>query len=147
MKRCICHFVKWQIHPFISKGGDKMPLILIKIVCESSSVKSNIYSSIWEMSIFHIKIYFCHLKLGIATAIPASNEKQIEINNSTAEGVEYPSAEFRNNIRIILKLYFTTATHNLLNMSIKFTVYIITLFGLRNHQIIVNNFKSVLLHT
>ena len=20
MKRCICHFVKWQIHPFISKG-------------------------------------------------------------------------------------------------------------------------------
>ena len=21
MKRCICHLVKWQIHPFISKGG------------------------------------------------------------------------------------------------------------------------------
>ena len=21
MKGCICHFVKWQIHPFISKGG------------------------------------------------------------------------------------------------------------------------------
>ena len=20
MKGCICHFVKWQIHPFISKG-------------------------------------------------------------------------------------------------------------------------------
>ena len=22
MKRCICHFVKWQIHPFLSNGGD-----------------------------------------------------------------------------------------------------------------------------
>ena len=21
MKGCICHFVKWQIHPFISKGS------------------------------------------------------------------------------------------------------------------------------
>ena len=22
MKRCICHFLKWQIHPFISKGAN-----------------------------------------------------------------------------------------------------------------------------
>ena len=21
MKRCICHFTKWQMHPFIPKGG------------------------------------------------------------------------------------------------------------------------------
>ena len=25
MKGCICHFVKWQIHPFISKGTRYMP--------------------------------------------------------------------------------------------------------------------------
>ena len=30
MKGCICHFVKWQIHPFISKGS----LVILDVVSD-----------------------------------------------------------------------------------------------------------------
>ena len=37
------------------------------------------------MAIFHIKIYFCHLKLEIALAIPASNDEKYNRNNWTIQ--------------------------------------------------------------
>ena len=54
MKECICHFVKWQIHPFISKDmnscsqdlkRNKMSLKLTIQIISSS------HNSIWEMSV------------------------------------------------------------------------------------------------
>ena len=33
MKGCICHFVKWQIHPFMSKGT-KMYVIVLAVSCD-----------------------------------------------------------------------------------------------------------------
>ena len=35
------------------------------------------------MSILHVNLFFRHLKLEIASEIPASNDEKIEANNST----------------------------------------------------------------
>ena len=50
MKWCICHFVKWQIHPFISKGPTISPSI-------SPSCPPMNLNNYWKSSVFFSDVF------------------------------------------------------------------------------------------
>ena len=56
---------------------------------------SSTNSSIYDVSIFINKLIFLHLKLEIASAIPAINDDKWKQNNSVAQGL---------NIKVMIRL-------------------------------------------